>query len=65
MSEQVKISARADRNVWRLTTDGRVLGDSRGYDARQVRQAIDAYVLEVRGYRYPVDAVADYPESLT
>ena len=58
--EKVIISAKeGERGVWRLTQNGKVLGDSKGFERREVAAAIRAQVSEMRGYRYPVDAVED------
>lgn len=62
--ERVEVSAReSSPGVWRITHNGRILGDSRGFSPDRVRVSIDEDVATLRGYRYPYDAVAIYPEG--
>lgn len=60
--ERIEVSAAShDGRTYRITHNGVVLGDSRGFDAAQVKAKIDEEVATLRGYRYPYDAVAVYP----
>lgn len=62
--ERVEVSATATGRCYRLTYNGKVLGDSRGFDKARIRQEIDNRVAELRSYKFPDDAVAVYPEEV-
>lgn len=63
--EHVEVSAKqSSPGVWRITRNGRILGDSRGFDFAHIRSAIDEEVATLRGYKFPYDAVAVYPEEV-
>lgn len=64
-AEHIEVSAaQSGLGVWRVTRNGRIVGDSRGFNHSEIRTQIDATVSELRGYKFPYDAVAVYPEHV-
>lgn len=59
-NEKIEVSAKDTGGCYRITHNGRVLGDSRGFDKAQANAKIDEEVATLRGYRYPFDAHAKH-----
>jgi hypothetical protein len=58
--EDVLVGAKqTSLGVYRLTKNGRVLGDSRGFSYDEVADKVCEEVEKMRSYSYPVNAVVD------
>lgn len=59
-NEKIEVSAALTGSCYRITHNGTILGDSRGFDKTQANAKIDEEVAKLRGYRYPFDARAKH-----